>query len=334
MAVAPETAEAARIRRTKWYSVIGVLVFTAVALLLTSRKDRPYPLHFDQVLNIPLPPTDTPYKTTPTIVVIVVSATLGLIGMVWAAIQGRRQRSWLPLVLALSSLAIIVPEVFVDIVGLVWYPTNVHDHAFTIFGRRMGWFIVAGWFSYGPFLYLIVNLLQSRPKTKAVWALWGAAAVWTIPVEELIINYGGCYRYYGNQPLILISKLPWWWIPCNSIGVFLAAAITYRLWDRLQGWRSLVTFFITPMSVTAVYGAIGLPAMIVTNGDYPWLVTQLCGVLTVVLGIFVLAAILKFVLGRNPFDMESVSVFDEQALTVPEPAPSSGHAAADVSSPA
>jgi hypothetical protein len=212
-----------RVRRTKQWFVIGGLVFAAIALIDTWFKDRPYPLKFDSVLHIPLPPTDAPYNATPTHVVIAVSTLLGVIGLVWAASHARKQRTVLPVVLGLSSIAIIVPEVFVDIVGLVWYPTDVHDHAFTIFGRQMGWFIVAGWFSYGPFLYLIVNILQSRPKTKILWALWGAAAIWTIPVEELIINYGGCYVYYGNQPLILISKLPWWWIPCNSIGAFLVS---------------------------------------------------------------------------------------------------------------
>jgi hypothetical protein len=82
------------------------------------------------------------------------------------------------------------------------------------------------------------------------------------------------------------------------------------LWDQLQGWRSIGTFFITPLSVAAVYGAIGLPAMIVTNGDYPWLPTQLCGLLTIALGIVLLAGILRFLLGRKPFDFESYSSFD------------------------
>jgi hypothetical protein len=121
----------------------------------------------------------------------------------------------------------------------------------------------------------------------------GAAAVLDVIDEEFILNFAGRYVYYGNQPLILISKLPWWWIPCNSIGVFLAASITYRLRDYLQGWRSLAVFFVTPLSVSAVYGAIALPSFIVTNGDYPWLPTQLCGLLTLAQGVMLFAGILK-----------------------------------------
>nr|ART37995.1 F63 [uncultured bacterium] len=48
-----------------------------------------------------------------------------------------------------------------------------------------------------------------------------------------------------------------------------------------------------------------MPASIVINGNYPWLVTQLAGLATCVLALILTLGTMNLVLGRNPFDMES-----------------------------
>jgi hypothetical protein len=306
-----------RARRTRMWFLIGGLAFSAVALVITALKDRPVRgssgFRFDPVLHIPLPPLDAPYHETRDLIVIAIFGTMGIAGVIWAARTSVKERSWLPVMVGLSALMVVIPEVLVDVVGLVWYPHSTHP-LYTIFGREMGWFIVAGWLGYAVLAFVEFQLLKSQPKTKSLWILLGGAVVLDVVNEEFILNFSKSYVYYGNQPLILISKLPWWWIPCNSIGVFLAAALVYRLRDQLQGWRSLAAFFITPLSVAAAYGAIALPSFIVTNGDYPWLPTQLCGLLTLALGGMLYVGILKVILGREPFDMQSKSIFDSPTV--------------------
>ena len=121
------------------------------------------------------------------------------------------------------------------------------------------------------------------------------------------------YLYYGNQPLIVLWKLPWWWTPCNAGGIFLAASIAYRLRHELTGWRGLAMFAITPASMGAVYGFIALPAWIVVNSDYGWWVTQLAGLATIALGLGLVALILRVVLDRDPFDISGRRLAAEPA---------------------
>lgn len=209
---------------------------------------------------------------------------------------------------------IIFPEVMVDVMGAVWYPLSENDHAFTILGRQMGWFIVAGWFGFGSlFTYVSYKVFEMRLSTKAIWLAFGAACIGATVFEEILQNLGGMYLYYGNQPLIVLSKLPWWWTPCNAGGVFLAAALAYRLRDSLRGWRGLAMLAITPASMGGVYGFIALPSFIAVNGDYNWWVTQILGLTTIALGLMLVAGIIRIVLNRDPFDLSGAKPAEDSA---------------------
>ncbi len=69
-----------------------------------------------------------------------------------------------------------------------------------------------------------------------------------------MLNIRGLYLYYANQPLILLTRFPWWWSPVNAGGLFLPAALTYRFNGSLQGWRSLAVLVLTPSAYQAVVG--------------------------------------------------------------------------------
>jgi hypothetical protein len=207
---------------------------------------------------------------------------------------------------ALSAAMIVFPEVFYDVIGGVYFPyseTERLGESFTILGRTMPVWIVMGWFGYGIFAFGTYVILEKRPTTRVLWYAWGAAILGDILFEEVLLMFD-VYHYYGNQPLVLISELPWWWIPCNSVGVILAASLGYRFRQKLQGPRGLAMLVITPMSVTGIYGFIALPSWIAVNGDLPWLTTQLLGLATMVLGVFAFMGVLRLVLNRDPFDLD------------------------------
>ena len=285
------------------YLAGGFLVFAALALLLTAMRGRPS-ITFDDHFGLPLMP-DVPYETSRHVWVTAVMTLFGLIGVAQGARVGLAGRTWLPVAIAISPALICIPEVFFDIMGGVyfpWSPTETFGHAFTLMGREMPVWIVAGWFGYGAFALFIFDAIAKRPTTRSLWILFAVAGLSSAVFEECLLATG-VYHYYGNQPLVLFHLYPWWWLPCNSIGVFLAAALAYRLRDQLQGWRSLLMLLITPLSVSAVYGAIALPSWIAVNSDYPWLPTQLLGLLTLALGLAAFAGLLKFVLARDPFEL-------------------------------
>jgi len=284
---------------------VGLIAAVVVAamLLLTAQKSQP-DLNIDNgAFGLPTPPLDSEYNGTHTLISIIWLGAVGLIGFGLAIREYRRTKVALPLFVTLSAPMIIFPEVYFDVMGAVFYPLSESDQAFNILGRQMGWFIVAGWFGFGSlFMYQTYKVISSGASTKMIWLAFLCACVGATVFEEILQNMGGMYLYYGNQPLIVLWKLPWWWTPCNAGGVFLAAAIASRFGHALTGWKGLAMILITPASVGGFYAAIAMPAWIVTNGDYNWWVTQAGGLLTIAMGLALLAGVIRVVLDRDPFD--------------------------------
>jgi len=299
-----DTAPAQRINWL-WVSV-GAGLFAATALVITALRPAPkFPFVAGEGGLARRPsPVDAPYVTAHGVWAAITLTSIGLIGVAIGLRMSLRGRTLLPVMVALSAAFIVIPEVFYDVTGAVYFPfseTAPLGATFSILGRTMPVWITAGWFGYGVFALLTYAMLTVRPSTKTLWYAWGLAIVGDVVFEEALLHFDA-YHYYGNQPLILIFKLPWWWIPCNSVGVMLAAAIAYRFRASLRGIGALGMVVITPVSVTAIYGLIALPSWIATNGNYSWLPTQLLGLATMVLGVLAFTGVLKLVLNRDPFD--------------------------------
>lgn len=287
----------------------ALLAFIAADLLITYFRGHPSNVPavvLDPNTGVPPVPSneDFPYDRTNNVVAIVLLGTLGLVGLVISAREWFKNRNLMPLMLSLGTVIVVVPEVFVDVIGMVYYPTDAVDNAFTLFGRQMGWFILAGWFGAGFFAAAMLKVLKTRPTAKQVWMLMLVTGISYTIFEELLVGFGGIYHYYGNQPMWW-SSLPLWWTPCNAIGcALLPAAFAFRYQHLLQGWRAAAMLVVVPASVAGTYAFIGMPSWIVVNGDYPWLVTELAGLTTWALGIGLIAIIMNLFLGYRPFDMQ------------------------------
>lgn len=300
---------ASRGGRPNWLWVgLGSVAFVAIALIITALRPAPrFPYVKGPTGMADKPTLETaPYLVGNHVGATIVMTLIGIIGVVIGVRMSLRGRTWLPLMVALSSVMIVFSEVFFDVMGAVWFPysdTELFGHTFTILGRTMPVWILAGWFGYGVFSVVTFAMLNARPTTRNLWFAWGGALAGDVVFEEILLQFD-VYHYYGNQPLVILTELPWWWIPCNSVGVMLAASLAYRFRGKLSGWKSVAMFAVTPMSVAAVYGFIALPSWVATNGDFPWLITQLLGFATLVLGVFAFMGVLKFVLNRDPFDLD------------------------------
>jgi hypothetical protein len=291
---------------------IAVALLVAFMLVMTGLKSSRTAAYLDidrTGFGLPKPPAFPAdpafqdYSRTHTIISIVWLTCVGLLGFGLAIRDFVKSRKALILFVTASAPMIVFPEVFFDVMGAVFYPVSESDHAFTIFGRHMGWFIVAGWFGFGSlFMYLTYKVVSLRLSTRAIWLAFLAACVGATVFEEILQNLGGMYFYYGNQPLIVLWKLPWWWTPNNAGGVFLAASLAYRFRHELRGWRGLLMFVITPCSMAGFYAFAALPAWIVVNGDYNWWVTQLAGLATIAIAVGAVALVIRLVLQRDPWN--------------------------------
>jgi hypothetical protein len=257
----------------------------------------------DEHFGIPRPPRDMPYHQTATLVTIAWTGLLAIVGLVIVIRDSITRRSPLPLFIMLSMIAVAIPEVFVDVLGGVYFVDGPHLQVFTIMGRDMGLFVFSGWTAFGFVPYVMFRVLERNPPTRILWLLVALVGLGELVFEELML-LGGCYHYYGNQPLVVVHQLPWWWIPCNTIGCFFGAALAYRLRESLQGWRGLAMLVITPAAMLGVYAFIAMPSFIAVNAAYSWPVTQLLGMMTIVLGVAVFALIVSLVLNRSPFALD------------------------------
>ncbi len=303
-------AERARTRTFALSLLAFFVVLAALDLIITGLGSPPSYVP-DVVLNentgVPPVPTnaDFPYDRGHNLWAIVLLGGLGLAGLLLCIRDIVKKNDWLPFFASLGTVVIVVPEVFVDIIGMVYYPVSDGDHAFDLFGRQMGWFILAGWFGAGAFAVSTLKVLLTRPKAKHVWVFMGVTCLSYTIFEEILVGFGGIYHYYGNQPMWW-HELPIWWTPCNAIGcALLPAAVAYRYQHLLKGWKASAMLLVVPAGVAAAYAIIGMPSWIVVNGDYNWFVTELAGLSTWALAIALTAMILNVFLGYEPFDPES-----------------------------
>ncbi|MGQ0625697.1 MAG: hypothetical protein ACT4PP_13750 [Sporichthyaceae bacterium] len=309
------TSAPAVTRGSRPYGMLPILglffgALVVLNLVITGLSDPPSivpPVSLDPNTGVPPVPTnaDFPYDRTASVVAIVLLGGIGMIGLVWALREVVTKRDPMPLCLSLGTVAIVIPEVFVDIVGMVYYPTDDADHAFDLFGRQMGWFILAGWFGAGAFGAMMLKVLLTRPPARQVWTLLAVTAASYTIFEELLVGAGGIYHYYGNQPMWWFN-LPLWWTPCNTLGAALLPALfAYRYQAIMRGWRAVLMILVVPTCVSAGYALIAMPGWIVVNADYAWLPTELAGLAVWALGIAVAAMAMNLLCGYQPFDPQS-----------------------------
>lgn len=127
-------------------------------------------------------------------------------------------------------------------------------------------------------------------------------ALLNVAMEEVLLNLPGLYMYYGRQPLVLLTKLPFWWVGVNGGGMFAASALLYRYRAHLRGVRALAPFAVIPTVYLAMFGFVAMPATIVVNGRFSWAVTQTGGLVTLALCTVGAMLVMHLVLQRNPFD--------------------------------
>ncbi|MBU3198388.1 hypothetical protein LL037_21850 [Clostridium estertheticum] len=261
-------------------------------------------MKFDSNLGLPSLPIDIAYNATATHYINILMGIMALAAFVYSIREYIKTKSFIPLALSIGSIFICITEVFVDIMGCVYYPTSKNDIAFTIMGRQMGWFIVLAWCGYGAvFANVFYKVFDKKLGAKTIWITVAIAAIAEIVLEEVITAFD-IYVYYGNQPLVLIHNLPWWWIPCNVGGVFLAACIAYYFKDILTGARAFLFIIVVPCAMGASYALVALPSWIAVNGEYSSIITQLAGILTLILSFMVFSMEMNIFLKINPFDLK------------------------------
>jgi len=256
---------------------------------------------------MPRPPLETLANQTVSLVLLVVLAVLVATAVLFAARAVRRENNWLPLLLIAGGSLAIVWEPVVDILGACWHPAIGQWTLFTAFDRPMPvWLGLAYPWYFGAQTALIWYAL-SRGKLRPVmlWPWWVAMIVSDIVLETVGLHFDG-WIYYGQQPLVFL-KFPLWWAATNSVGVLLAAVVTWKIEAYLRGPRTLLALLIPIATYAAANGAVAVPAFVAINAPVSPLVTQLCGVLCFVLSAVVVNLLVHIAAAESTDAMRAVS---------------------------
>jgi hypothetical protein len=265
---------------------------------------------FNNGFGIPAPPFDAYYGAFASNTA---SAILLSLTAIWIAIgflHYRKTKSPVLLILAMSGFLCDLVEPYLDVMGGCLWPTSPNLTLFTILGRPMSLFSLSAWAAFGASMtcisYLMIRkVIEEKKPTSWLWLTFIVAGIVDVGFEEIMLNVHGLYVYYGNQPLILLTKFPWYYATLNGGGLFLATALAYRYRAQLSSWKALLILLLVPMCEGANYGFTAMPAWIVVNGQYGWLATQAGGLATVLLGFAVMAGIFELVLQRNPLALKA-----------------------------
>lgn len=260
---------------------------------------------FDPVFGLPIPSVAAVAPTTVSNGATAFFAVLAGLAFLYGLKHWRDTgRPVLLLILAGGGMCTLA-EPLVDLMGACWHPNIGQPIAFEFMGRHMPWWIVAVYFAYwGAQGGLLCSQLQKGLTMKAMRWLVLIPILGDVLIEELALPTG-LYIYDGLQPLILLNSLPFWWVPCNSIGLLLAISLVHLCAPHLKGFKLLLIPLLLPMGQLMGYVAVGLPSFVVINtAGLPNWIVQAGGVATWLLGYLVFHAISLVVATDSPLRRE------------------------------
>jgi hypothetical protein len=214
----------------------------------------------------PVPPADLSAPQTMSTVFLVICGVFMAVSIgyvVWRAVKGDA----LGLFFLLAGLLMGTLEPGLDYLGLLWFADDNVAIAIEMFGRHIPLYVVLGYsFFFGLqayFMYLAITVGKN-----ARFFVYAYAVSW---VFDLMLQATGSalglYKYYGNQPFLILG-VPAWWFSIDALMPTLTALIVFGLRHRLQGWGKLILIPLVPALYAGLNGAAGTPVFAALNSNY------------------------------------------------------------------
>jgi hypothetical protein len=234
---------------------------------------------WDERLKLPIPPVDTVFNATAGTATMYIVGALAAVVLAYGLKYWRDTKSPIVLLMMLGGLTTTLVEPLLDIIGAAWHPIHGQRTAFELMGRRIPWWVLASYLCYfGAIGSLNYLSFRKGVTMRGVWLWCFVPIIFDVGQEELMMHFN-LYYYYGQQPLIVLWKFPWWWAATNSMGEFLGISLLAFMGESLRGWRLLLIPIVMPIMDVVGYAVVGLPPVIAINTqNVAPLVSQLAGV--------------------------------------------------------
>jgi hypothetical protein len=211
---------------------------------------------------IPVPPPrqlDAPHGLSELFLIMCTVIFAAFLG--WCAWRAIRSKQPLPLFLLAGGLLATLIEPMLDNLGLLWFAKNNAAVAFHLFDRYLPLYVVLGYgFFFGGLSFLAYDGLKQGKSSSFLWRIYAAGWVFDMVIES-VGHLSGLYKYYGPQPFNLWG-VPLWWMFINPVLPVAAAALFFRLGDRLNGLRGALVIALLPMIYGGVYGGSSWPIFV------------------------------------------------------------------------
>lgn len=299
------------LRKTKNFGGIYLLLSVVCIYLLlvksASAQSAYVSIVLDPTFHTPAPPNDS-FPPNP---VHILHATIGMLAIavlatIVAVFDGFKYKSTVPVAIVTAAAFCVFPESIDNYLGgCYWSQLHIPSHIFYfLMGREFDYYVIVMWWAFGAVLgYVMYAALLRNAATRTLWLAFAISGVADILFEETLLGYGGIYTYFGHQPLVLISRFPWWWLFVNVSALFLSVAVAYRFRDWLNGWRSVLILALMPVCYIGGFAFAGMPAIFVIQGNFSAFLTEAAGIATVILSLVLTSGVMSLVLGRTPFGL-------------------------------
>jgi hypothetical protein len=220
---------------------------------------------------------------------------------VYAVAELLRRRTALGLVLLSGGAIALFNEPVDDILGLVWHPRPGQNTVLDTIGPVPMWGLPTYIIFFGAVPWLLLRELEKLQFTlRAFWT--GIAITFVLDLLiELPLLRAQLYTYYpvGDVPMS-IAGFPLYWLLINTTGPVLCAAILFAARDYFRGWRAPLLILVPVVADAACSIAVGLPiySALHTPGASE-LVRWACAALSCLIGLVLLDALSRLILGRT-----------------------------------
>ena len=239
---------------------------------------------WDERLKVLVPPLEAVFNLSAANQVSMVCAVLVTVVLLFGLRHWKRTGNPIVLFILLGGFTTVLAEPFLDTIGAAWHPVIGQNTAFELMGRRIPWWVVINYPAYFGVLVTANYLAFAKGVTmRGAW-LWFLVPLAIDLAQEEAMMATNLYYYYGQQPLILIHRFPFWWGPSNAMGAYLIATVLAFMGASLRGWKLLLVPVIMPIAYVAAFAIVGLPSMIaIHTPDVPRLASDLAGLSSFVL---------------------------------------------------
>ncbi|MDT7557585.1 MAG: hypothetical protein QOI68_2055 [Pseudonocardiales bacterium] len=218
-----------------------------------------------------------------------------------AVVELVRRRTPLGLVLLAGGAIALFNEPVDDILGLVWHPRPGQNTVIDTIGPVPMWGLPTYIIFFGGVPWLLLRELQKLQFTlRAFWA--GIAITFVLDLLiELPLLRAELYTYYpvGDVPMS-IAGFPLYWLMINTTGPILCAAILFAAQDYFRGWRAPFLVLVPVVADAACSIAVGLPVYTALHTPGASELVRWAGaVLSCLIGLVILDALSRFILGRT-----------------------------------